>query len=284
MYTYMYILLLLLLLLLLLRRSARAGGKNCQTHSPWAERKGAVGRRNAGQAGTDDDRGGGGGVSGEGGVCARGGGRGHLWVSPWSPPPAAGERVARPVRSGGAGGGGGAGQGPCGGKGMPRSAVTPRLARPSRQGGRSSCVAAVRQRALARESSRHRVRGRARSRGLWLLVTSARVVVWPPRARWCVLACAPCGREGGHRSGSTRSTCTRVYGSWRAAYGPAIVAWCLSLGPVCGRLRGMAGEGSRPGPGAWVAAGGQDGGDASLVRDPLVAAGRRGRAAWWSAP
>ena len=51
----------LLLLLLLLRRSARAGGRNCQTRSPWAERKGAVGRRNAGRAGADEDRGGGGG-------------------------------------------------------------------------------------------------------------------------------------------------------------------------------------------------------------------------------
>ena len=52
----------MLLLLMLLRRSARAGGRNCQTRSPWAERKGAVGRRNAGRAGADDDRGGGGGV------------------------------------------------------------------------------------------------------------------------------------------------------------------------------------------------------------------------------
>ena len=64
---------LLLLLLLLLARSARAGGRNCQTRSPWAERKGAVGRRNAGRAGADDDRGGGGGgcrllSGGEGGA------------------------------------------------------------------------------------------------------------------------------------------------------------------------------------------------------------------------
>ena len=78
----------MLLLLLLLRRSAGAGGRNCQTHSPWAERKGAVGRCNAGRAGADDDRGGaalpGG---GGGGKRARGGGRSHLWVLPWSPPP-----------------------------------------------------------------------------------------------------------------------------------------------------------------------------------------------------
>ena len=54
-------LLLLLLLLLLLWRSARAGGKKCQTRSPRAERKGAVRRRYAGQAGAADDRGGEGG-------------------------------------------------------------------------------------------------------------------------------------------------------------------------------------------------------------------------------
>ena len=54
----------MLLLLLLLRRSARAGGRNCQTRSPWAERKGAVGRRYAGRAGADDHRGGGGGGGG----------------------------------------------------------------------------------------------------------------------------------------------------------------------------------------------------------------------------
>ena len=54
----------LLLLLLLLRHPARAGGRNCQTRSPWAGRKGAVGRRYAGRAGADDDRGGGGGAGG----------------------------------------------------------------------------------------------------------------------------------------------------------------------------------------------------------------------------
>ena len=62
-----------LLLLLLLRRSARAGGRNCQTRSPWAERKGAVGRRYAGQAGADDDRGGGGGSA----FCPGGKGGAH---------------------------------------------------------------------------------------------------------------------------------------------------------------------------------------------------------------
>ena len=56
----------MLLLLLLLRHPARAGGRNCQTRSPWAGRKGAVGRRYAGRAGADDDRGG-------GGVMRRGG-------------------------------------------------------------------------------------------------------------------------------------------------------------------------------------------------------------------
>ena len=37
---------------------------------------------------------------------ARGGGWGHLWKSPWSPPPSRGGRVTRPVRSGCGGGGG----------------------------------------------------------------------------------------------------------------------------------------------------------------------------------
>ena len=78
----------MLLLLLLLRHPARAGGRNCQTRSPWAGRKGAVGRHYAGRAGADDDRGGGGSAMMRGGgACARGGGWGHLWMLPWSPPP-----------------------------------------------------------------------------------------------------------------------------------------------------------------------------------------------------
>ena len=44
-YIYIYI----YIYLLLLWRSARAGGRNCQTRPPWAERKGAVGRRYAGR-------------------------------------------------------------------------------------------------------------------------------------------------------------------------------------------------------------------------------------------
>ena len=50
----------MLLLLLLLGHPARAGGRNCLTRSPWAGRKGAVGRRHAGPACADHDRGGGG--------------------------------------------------------------------------------------------------------------------------------------------------------------------------------------------------------------------------------
>ena len=62
-----------MLLLLLLGHPARAGGRSCQTRSPWAGRKGAVGRRHAGRACADDDRGGGGGghVGGGGGARAR---------------------------------------------------------------------------------------------------------------------------------------------------------------------------------------------------------------------
>ena len=72
-----YGMLLLLLLLLLLWHPARAGGRNCQTRSLWAGRKGAVGRRHAGRACADNDREGGGGgggrrgVEGGGGGCAR---------------------------------------------------------------------------------------------------------------------------------------------------------------------------------------------------------------------
>ena len=46
------------------------------------------------------------------------------------------------------------------------------------------------------------------------------------------------------------------------------IPWCPSLCPVCGRPRGMAGGGLRPGPGAWVAAGGRGGGGAMRVRGP----------------
>ena len=54
---YIYIYIYMLLLLLLSRHPARAGGRNCQTRSPWAGRKGAVGRRYAGWAGADNDQG-----------------------------------------------------------------------------------------------------------------------------------------------------------------------------------------------------------------------------------
>ena len=47
----------MLLLLLLLRHPARAGGRNCQTRSPWAERKGGV--TLAGRAPTTTEGGGG---------------------------------------------------------------------------------------------------------------------------------------------------------------------------------------------------------------------------------
>ena len=57
----------MLLLLLLLRHPARAAGRHFETRSPWAGRKGAVGRCYAGRAGADDDRGGGGGMMREGG-------------------------------------------------------------------------------------------------------------------------------------------------------------------------------------------------------------------------
>ena len=77
-YIYAYILL-LLLSLLLLKRSARAGGRNYQTRSPWAKRKGAVGRRYAGQAGAEDDRGWGGEAPSRGGLETRVAEGGTTW-------------------------------------------------------------------------------------------------------------------------------------------------------------------------------------------------------------
>ena len=95
--------------------------------------------------------------------------------------------------------------------------------------------------ALARVSSRHRGQGKGPGVAFcWRLVTSACVVVWPPRPRWCGRARASVGGEGGHEGGSTRAQ-YRVYGWWRVVLGPVVVPWCLSLCPVCGRPRGKAG-------------------------------------------
>ena len=118
----------------------------------------------------------GGGRVGEG--CVRAGRREGPPVGvTLEPSPAAGGRVTGLVRSGGRRG---AGRGPWGLEGKPGSAVTPRLARTSCRGGRSSCAPARRRRALAREPSRHRARGGGGGACLWvirLLVTS--------RVLWC---------------------------------------------------------------------------------------------------
>ena len=97
----------MLLLLLLLGHPARASGRNCPTRSPWAGRKGAVGRRHAGVACADHDRGGGGGVPlsvwGQGArVAVRG------TTCPCDPGslPRRGGRACAPVRNGGGTGGG----------------------------------------------------------------------------------------------------------------------------------------------------------------------------------
>ena len=55
MYVLTYVCMLCMLLLLLLWRSTRGGGKKCQPRSPRAERKGGVGWRYTGWAGTNDD-------------------------------------------------------------------------------------------------------------------------------------------------------------------------------------------------------------------------------------
>ena len=105
-YVYIYIYIYMLLLLLLLWHPARAGGRNCQTRSPWAGRKGAVGRRHAGRACADNDREGGGGGSafcrGGGGVAVRGT---TCPCDPCSLPRRGGRACAR-VRNGGGMGGG----------------------------------------------------------------------------------------------------------------------------------------------------------------------------------
>ena len=95
--------------MLLLWRSARAGGKNCQTRSPWAERNGAIGRRYAGRAGADDDRGGGGGgmpPSVRGGRGARVAEGGTTCLCDPCSLPRRGGRAHAPVRDGGGMGGG----------------------------------------------------------------------------------------------------------------------------------------------------------------------------------
>ena len=81
--------------------------------------------------------------------------------------------------------------------------------------------------------------------------------------------------EGGHKGGGT-SALSWVYNGWPVVYGSGADPWCLSLCPAYGRPRGTAGGGSRPGPGAWVAAGGRGGSGAMQVRGPWQSRGDAG--------
>ena len=157
------------------------------------------------------------------------------------PSPVSGGRVTRPVRSGWGGGGGPGGDlgvgkarpGPWSDRALPEhpaEVAVPRVAPRCGQGRWPVCLAVV------------GGEGRLGSSSACWLVTAACVVVWPPRPRWCVCACATFSGEGGHKGGSTRAQ-TRVYGCWRVVYGPSTVPWRLSLRLVSGRPRGTAGGG-----------------------------------------
>ena len=85
--------------------------------------------------------------------------------------------------------------------------------------------------------------------------------------------------------GGSTSALTWVYGGQCAVYGSGAVPWCLFLCPSYGRPRGTAGGGSRPGPGAWVAAGGRGGSGAMRVRGPWRSrGGAGGPAGGWQRP
>ena len=133
-YIYVYVYIYILLLLLFLGHQARAGGRNCQPRSPWAGCKGAVGRRHAGRACADNDRG------GEGGFCLLSGGGEGARVAvrgttcPCDPGslPRRGGMACAPVRNGGGMGGGMEGP-PVRGPARPRFPSLP-AATPPRQG------------------------------------------------------------------------------------------------------------------------------------------------------
>ena len=284
----------LLLLLLLLWHPARAGGRNCQTRSPWAGRKGAVGRRHAGRACADNDRGGGGGgfrlLSGGGGgarVAVRG------TTCPCDPGslPRRGGRACAPVRNGGGMGGGMQGP-PVRGPAGPRSPLLP-AATPPRQGRGlrpvrrwskggggggdyvwsipwcpSLCPVCGRPRGMVgggvqawagRVGSGGRPRRRRRHAGAGPVAVAGRC--GRTGRRPAVALRAPlhgvAGRAGGTRAAQAWPWGARVQGRRRARCGPRDQ-----------RQAGSVAWGPRPGPGAWVAAGGRGGGGAMRVRGP----------------
>ena len=220
-------------------------------------------------------RGGGAAVEWRGGGGARGGGWGHLWKSPWSPPPSRGGRVTRPVRSGCGGGGGRGGDlgvgkarpGPRTFRALPEhpaEVAVPRV-RPWRGRGRWPVLLAF----YGGEGRPGSCCLPAPSHLCWSCGVAASSPVVRARARASVMG------EGGHKGGSTRAR-TWVYSRWRVVYGSGAVPWCLSLCPAYRRPRGTAGGGSRPGPGAWVAAGGRVGRGAMRVRGPWRSRGGAG--------
>ena len=192
-----------------------------------------------------------------------------MGVTPEPSPVSGGGRVTRPVRSGRGGGGGPGGDlgvgkarpGPRSHRALPEhpaEVAVPRVV-PRRVRGRWPVCLAV----FGGE-------GRLGSSLRWLLVTSACVVVWPPRPRWRGRVRTAISGEGGHKGGSTKS----------ADKGLRQLACCVwfrycslvSLCPVCGRPRGTAGgglevwagrvgSGGRPrrGRGPWRSRGGPGG-------------------------
>ena len=212
----------------------------------------------AGRVPTTTEAGGGGGGGawwwGGGGVCVGKGGA--TCELPWCPPPSRGGRVTRPVRSG-CGGGGGRG----GDLGVGKACPGPRSLRALPEHPAEVAVPRV---WPWRGRGRWPVRlafcgGEGRPGSCFLpapghLCKCCGVAASSPvvraRARASVIG------ERGHKGGSTRAL-SWVRGCWRVVYGSGAVPWCLSLCPACGRPRGTTGGGSRPGPGAWVAAGGR---------------------------
>ena len=233
---------------------------------------------------TTEGGGGGGGRRGvEGGGGARGGGWGHLWKLPWSPPPSRGGRVTRPVRSGCCGGGGrggdlGVGKARPGPRTLhalpehPAEVAVPRV-RPWRGLGRWPVLLAV-------------YGGEGRPGSCCLPAPSHLCLCCGVAAMSPVVRRARARRswgEGGDKGGSTRAR-SWVYSCRRVVFGSGAVPRCLSLCPAYGRPRGTTGGGSRPGPGAWVAAGGRGGRGAMQVRGPWrsrgVAGGPAGGRQW----
>ena len=225
----------------------------------------------AGRVPTTTEGGAGGAVELGGGARVEEGGA-TCGSHPGALPRPAGGRVTRPVRSG-CGGGGGRG----GDLGVGKARPGPRTLR-----------------ALPEHPAE--VAGPRvwpwRGRGRWPVLLafyggegrpgSCRLLA-PSHLCWCcgVAASSPVVRAParvGHRGGRAqgREHKSTFKGIQCVVFGSGAVPWCLSLCPAYGRPRGTAGGGLRPGPGAWVAAGGRGGRGAMRVRGPWRSRGGAG--------